>query len=181
MIACLGWGSLIWDPRNLPLQGPWRTDGPAIRAEYLRRSSRNRVTLVLHETGPQLTSLWNIMPVLNWEIAKQHLAVREGVENQPQRIAHWAPGEPQANAIQGLQQWAEEKQVTHVLWTALPPRWHRVDGMVPSEAEVMGFWAGLTPETRLAAEEYVRRTPAQIVTPFRTRAEQQLGWTPRLV
>jgi len=28
MIVCLGWGSLIWDHRDLPIGGGWRNDGP---------------------------------------------------------------------------------------------------------------------------------------------------------
>jgi hypothetical protein len=93
-------------------------------------------------------------------------------------ISHWAPGDPEPNNIAGLQQWATEKQADHVLWTNLPPRWHHVDGQVPSEGEVMAFLTGLPPGTRQHAEDYVRRTPTQIVTPFRTAIELQLGWTP---
>lgn len=93
-------------------------------------------------------------------------------------ISHWTLGDPDVNNIVGLQQWAMEKKADHVLWTNLPPRWHQVDGQVPSENEVVGFWIGLPPGTRQHAEEYVRRTPAQIVTPFRTAIEQQLDWTP---
>lgn len=147
-----------------------------IRVDFLRRSSRNRVTLVLHESAAPVPSLWNIIPAASWQVAKQHLVVREGVEQWPHMISHWTAGEPEPPNIQGLPQWAAAKEVHHVLWTSLPPRWNQQDGNVPTSLEVVGFFQRLSPENRLYAEEYVRKAPAQIVTLIRTAVETELGW-----
>ena len=37
-IACLGWGSVIWDPRALPIQREWFKDGPFAPVEFTRQS-----------------------------------------------------------------------------------------------------------------------------------------------
>jgi hypothetical protein len=43
-IACVGWGSLVWDPRDLPVKGAWRPDGPRLPIEFARQSDNGRLT-----------------------------------------------------------------------------------------------------------------------------------------
>ena len=37
-IAILGWGSLIWDPRDPCVQGDWQPDGPRLPIKVARTS-----------------------------------------------------------------------------------------------------------------------------------------------
>ncbi len=46
-IACLGGGSLVWDPGGLPIQRSWFCGGPFAPVEFTRQSSGGRITLVI--------------------------------------------------------------------------------------------------------------------------------------
>jgi hypothetical protein len=62
-----------------------------------------------------------------------------------------------------------------VVWTALKPKFTGVKGTPPSDL-ILNYLAGLKGDERLRAEEYVRRTPAQIETGYRKLIEAKLGW-----
>lgn len=180
MIACLGWGSLIWKPGALPVGKTWASDGPRVKVEFLRQSSGNRMTLVMAEQGAIVPSLWTELHCETPAIAMEALAKREGtwrVSRPTNRIASWSVGEHDPDAIPGLSAWAIVHEVEHVIWTALGPRFRAVDGLVPTIDEVLALLRGLGGRERTDAEEYVRCAPPQIVTPYRQRIEQELGWT----
>ena len=57
-IAFLGWGSLIWDQRELRTKGNWNGDGPSLPIEYRRISRDGRITLVLYPNAEEVKTLW---------------------------------------------------------------------------------------------------------------------------
>lgn len=61
MIACIGWGSLIWDRRNLDVDGVWRVDGPMLPVEFARQSGDGRVTLVLEQGFRLVTDRFHLI------------------------------------------------------------------------------------------------------------------------
>ena len=178
-IACLGWGSLIWDPRELPIQRTWFKDGPFIHVEFARKSMDGRITLVLEPTATPVRSLWAVMDAIEVGAARTALSKREGIkkENQQSDIGIWSSGQPSPGPIQGLPEWAESRSVHHVVWTALPPKFNEV--RTPTSAEVVQYLRGLTGATRDNAERYIRFAPKQIDTAYRRDIEATLNWTAR--
>lgn len=106
-IACLGWGSLVWDPRELPLRSEWFADGPSIRVEFARQSGKEhgRITLVILPSADEVTSLWAEMDSDDPEVAKELLRLREGKPLR-QHIGLWRNGQPEPGSLPGLSEWA---------------------------------------------------------------------------
>jgi hypothetical protein len=75
-IACLAWGSLVWNPGELPVSG-WLADGPHVRVEFLRQSDSGLVTLVPHPAATAVRSHWALLLVKTIEEAVEALRKRE--------------------------------------------------------------------------------------------------------
>lgn len=179
MIACLGWGSLVWDCRDLPIHRRWFEDGPFIRVDFLRQSQDDRITLVLHETALPVRSLWAVMTSITLKEAKIALAKREGMTSKDptKHIGSWSRGAESPVCIPELSAWATANGVEHVIWTALEPKFADSTGSVPTKEQVVEHLRNLTGTARDNAEKYIRLTPVQIDTQFRKYIEAVLGWT----
>ena len=183
-IACLGWGSLIWEPKELEeyISSEWYADGPNLPVEFARESSRNRITLVLVEGTKCSPSLWSMLNVANIDDAKSALAKREGIldGNIKYAIGFWdAHSEGKyGKCADVIAQWAIEKGLDGVVWTNLKAGTGtgKKNDVAPTLDEIVKYFNDL--EDCASAEEYVRKTPAQVRTEFRSGIEEQLGWYP---
>jgi hypothetical protein len=178
--VCLGWGSLIWCQKALPVIGDWSPDGPALPVEFARESRDKRITLVICEEAPAVTTLWAALDVASLAEAKRVLADREGIEdrNIQYNIGFWSldsqSNGPGADIVAA---WSAGRNIDGVVWTALKPKFGATRGM-PREDQVIAHLGSLEGVERTVAEEYIRLTPRQIVTPYRRAIEATLGWTP---
>ena len=181
MIACIGWGSLIWDGRNLDVDGRWRANGPAMPVEFARQSSDGRVTLVIVQGFASVPTLWSVFNARDLAEARESLRQRERIPRSRagDLIADWHRGEnPVSEPDATISAWAAARDLEAAVWTNLPPKFAGHDGRIPTEADVVAYLQALESEARAAAEQYVRRAPRQVATAYRRRIEKVLGWTP---
>lgn len=180
-IACLAWGSLVWNPGELSIEGDWNTDGPSVRVEYLRQSKDGRLTLVLDSSAAAVPALWAKMRDADLPSSIDSLARREGIgpRSTSKFIGRWSIGEPEPELIGGLADWAEVHSIEHAVWTALPPLF---DGQLftATEEQALNYIRGLTGDVKESAEQYIRRTPHQVRTRYRQTFEESLNWTPQV-
>jgi len=176
-IACLGWGSLIWDPRNLPIHRYWFDDGPLIPLEFARQSKDDQITLVISPEARPARSLWTLMDSDSLEDAKERLRQREGTTMK--NIGNWLRKQGPPKEIPNLGKWAVGRNIDSVIWTALPPKFNRQEGRQPSMEEVLMHLRALSGTALDKAEEYIRRAPRQIDTAYRRRIKAELQWLPR--
>jgi len=167
-IACLGWGSLVWDPGELSLRTEWLPDGPTIRVEFVRQSGKEngRITLVIFPTAEPVTSKWAEMESDDLDQAAEMLRLREGKPHR-HHIGQWTVGQADPASLPGVSEWAAIRNVDAVIWTALPPKFQGKEGRVPSVEEVAAYLNGLPEGPRAEALKYIRNAPTQIDTVYR--------------
>ncbi len=179
-IACLGWGSLIWDPRSLPIRRRWFEDGPFVPVEFTRQSSDGRITLVIETTATPSRVLWAVMLPTELQAAREALRDREGITGKgwESRIGYWKRGDEVPQLMPELSDWAQAHGLDAVVWTALGPKFNGEDTS-PTVDQIVEYLRTLTGTTRDNAERYIRCAPSQIDTEYRRRIEAELGWSHR--
>lgn len=187
-IGCIAWGSLLWDPRTLPLASPFVQAGPLLPIEFSRVALDGRVTLVIDPEAAPTKTWWAPLAVDSIDAAVAALAHREGIARE--RTAEWIglegrPGSVGAGHRSGrtpeaersvIVRWLSAQPLDAVLWTALPAR--RPDGRFarPDCAELIAHLERLEGPPRERAEQYVRRAPGTLRTPNRLAFEARFGW-----
>ena len=180
-IVCLGWGSLVWDPRCLPIEGDWHSNGPNLPIEFARESMDGRITLVLTEGVTPVKSCWVKLAVTSLDEGKARLAQREGIceSNIKYSIGFWDKGGKAHGRCKGIiGDWACSAEVDTVVWTNLRCGFKGLRDRLPTADEVVCHLRDLDEGARRKAEDYVRCTPRQVRTKYRAQIEAALGWVP---
>lgn len=177
-IGCIGWGSLIWKPEKLLVEKIWNQNGPILPIDYLRQSNNGRLTLVISQEATPITTLWAEMTTTDLNVAKSSLTTREGCHAR--NIGVLIKNEAfSVNPIhQAVHNWLIETDIDAVIWTNLPVKFNGVNGVSPTLQEALDYLSNLQGDSRTLAEDYIRKTPVQIMTAYRVAFQNEFGWTP---
>jgi hypothetical protein len=120
------------------------------------------------------------MDATDVKAARKALLEREGIHKNKEQshIGSWSAGQPSPKSLAGLSEWANSRNVHHVVWTALPPKFNGIE-QTPTQEQVIQYLGGLTGAQRDNAERYIRFAPKQIDTAYRRRIEAALQWPMR--
>lgn len=177
-IACIAWGSLIWEPGPLKLASDWMPGGPMLPLEFVRDSDDSaELALVLHAPAPLMPTYWARLDAASLDAAREMLRRREKIRPEYPQWVGSIPN-PHGAEHEAIGTWMRAQELDAVVWTAVPAKFAKVGERAPSAHEAVAFLAGLEGEQRAKAEEYVRRIPAEIRTLYRSLIEERLGWTP---
>ncbi len=171
-IVILGWGSLIWDPRELPTLGEWQSDGPVLPIEFSRISSGNRLTLVIDpEKGAKVPTRYIRSPRTKLEDAVADLLRREGMNSDDgigivDRSRGQATGRLPA-IVKTIEQWAMQHDIDAVIWTDLPSNFQERSGHEFTPEAAAAHLQSLTGDHLRRAKEYINNAPTEIDTAAR--------------
>lgn len=182
-IACIGWGSLIWNPGNLPIQNEWFNDGPLLPIEFTRQSSNGRMTLIIDKEATPVRTLWTLMTITKLDQAISALMVREGIKKEGLVESVLVSYEEQTKKEDSevdkikltISKWLKAQDLDAAIWTNLSFS-NGTGKLRPSKQQVVEYLQTLNYETRKIAEEYIRKAPKQIDTEYRREIEMKLGW-----
>lgn len=181
-IAILGWGSLIWQPKELKYDTElgWNKNGPFLPIEFSRISNNGRLTLVIENNAAKVQTLYAISTYQNLDEVILDLAVREG--SSKERIGWYNKTEndffsKDFEFKDNIREWIKYTDCDAVVWTNLGKKFKDEIKKEHNLENVIEYLEQLTGNTKVIAEEYIRKAPQQIKTAVRKEIEEKLGWT----
>ena len=182
-IAILGWGSLIWLPKDLKFDtnSGWKENGPVLPIEFARISKDGRLTLVITPNGTEVPTLYSVSSFDSLDLAVLNLAVREGSGRKS--IGYYDKSKDEFSPIEfsfkeNIKNWIQTTDFAAVIWTNLPEKLN-LENMTKTEKDPDGridYLQNLKGSESALAEEYIRNTPKQIATKYKTQIIKTLGW-----
>lgn len=183
--AILGWGSLVWDPRDLRAAADFAPNGPLLPIEFCRVSRDGRLTLVIDETyGAVCTTYSAPSAFRTLDEAIDNLRLREGthasaigaVEAASGGTRGATQGHPQA--VAAIAAWAASNGYDAAIWMALRSNFDEFDkgGEPFSVMAAVRYLKALEArdgEAFTCALKYIRQAPDEVDTPVRVEVARR--------
>ncbi len=182
-IAIIGWGSLTWDPRDIPREGTWQNDGPVLPIEFSRISRDARLTLVVDtEHGTQIETMHVLSPRTSLQDVREGLRKREGTTGENigwvdciHDTASKNDAPRRADVQPVIKNWCRERGYDAAVWTALGSNFQAETGMEFSVDAALNYLEGLPKNVRKEALQYIRNAPDCVATPIRQKIKERYG------
>jgi hypothetical protein len=180
-IVILGWGSLIWQARDLPISGSWQKGGPVLHLEFSRVSQDGRLTLVIDEAnGKAVPTRYAHSAQNELDRAISDLQARENTgqkqigfyEKRSGRQSQWAL-DKHPIACEEIKSWAEKQDFSGVIWTALTPNFQEKTQQSFSLKAAIHYLEHLDGQKKQLALEYIQNAPEEVMTPLRAMLLRQ--------
>jgi hypothetical protein len=166
-IAILGWGSLIWDQRELPTSGDWQKGGPILPIEFSRISSDGRLTLVIdEENGVPVKTRYAESGSGTLNQAIEDLSQREGSPASRIGVVSQTIQNKRAG-FETIKEWATTHKWDAVVWTGLPSNFKDQRQVPFTVKNGLAYLKSLSGEGKAKALTYIERAPEEVITPLR--------------
>lgn len=188
-IVVLGWGSLVWDPDDLPIvvddaehpEAAWSAGGPELPIEFSRVAVDCRLIPVLDPVnGVPVKVMYARSRRNDLDAAIVDLMKREGSSN-PKRIGFVDTKDDRHRCLLypkmsgPVKEWAKQVGVDCAIWTELPSNFKAHYGRDFTLDNALSYLKELPHGMVEQAREYVNRAPASIDTPLRQKLNTE-GW-----
>jgi len=179
-IAIFGWGSLIWNPGDLPYKGNWLKGGPKLSIEFSRISNDGRLTLVIDLNNGELVPTRYVESTRsNLTDAIDDLCVREGslirmigfvdLFNNTRSNTQYPD---HADVFDDIAGWCDQAKFDAAVWTALPTNFQDKTGRAFSVDNAIAYLKELVPASQKTALDYINNAPPEVDTPLRRKATE---------
>ncbi len=179
-IAILGWGSLIWNPRELKIDGLWKKDGPLLPIEFARVSNDLRLTLVIKPEFRKVKTLYALSTLNDLKDAITDLQAREQTPNIDSigfinfsNNTHSIKRIPN-EITEELSKWNVEKGFDAIIWTDLGQNFKTKTGLLFNVHNAKRHLASLNQAQYELAKTYISKAPDQIKTQFRKELSEYM-------
>jgi len=175
-ISVLGWGSIVWDRRDLAIAANFEPTGPRLPVEFCRVSRDGRLTLVIDEAlGVPCITYSAVSAFDNLVGAIENLRDRENMTNV-RGVGFTIPScdkqsvraaERHAQTVKTISAWTNAKGFDAAIWTALESNFVKKANAPFSVEAVIRYLEKRDAKTFDATLTYVRRAPPEVQTPVR--------------